>query len=796
MFFILSLLDFFEKTQLIRFLCGLQLILAMVAFVIGQHFTCENIWLWVLLFAFVCGSIFVALFTYRFLTSMQKLHESAKIARSFLSIASELDEILILDASLTICYAKHWSVPPTDRDFSFENLVRSQFVDHNSALDLCKQSIESATYFEDVFQTVKVNTWDSECFIRVRVVPLYTKANAAPAYRAIILSDVTLYKSVPKDIPQALVKYIDAAPFGLLYINSAGNIIGLNETLQQWLHVSKNKTIGKHLSTISSVTPADVEAASRSWVFVTLNTRSSSHTQVCLFTSKISDECYALTFFKPNTPSIEDLLSSLPIPSLITDNVGKIRFMNPIIQQKYDMRVNSLFNEYLDNLSLRHLEGMLTGSAGAKELRLAHLDVTLMTCIHKWKNEEFIFQLVDTSEQKKLEQQFIQSQKTQAVGQLAGGIAHDFNNLLTAITGFSDMLLQRIMPNDPSYADIMQIKQNANRASNLVKQLLAFSRRQPLQPRTINVASTLADLSALIKRLIGAPVSFKLAQKRHLWQVKVDSGQFEQVIINLAVNARDAMPKGGTLTIESSNYTVASNQSIEDKTVRFGNKSTKSLSNENIPTGDYVLIKVSDTGCGIPRDMMGSIFEPFFSTKEVGQGTGLGLATAYGIVKQTGGFIFVESDVGVGTTFHIYLPRCNDSEEEPVKEKKLIQDLTGTETIMLVEDDEAVRLFATRALRDRGYRVIDAPNGQVAIEHVTEGMRPDVLVTDVSMPGMDGPTLGKKISEIIPNIPIIFTSGYAEETFRRDLSENKSMHFLPKPFTLRDLASKIREILG
>jgi two-component system cell cycle sensor histidine kinase/response regulator CckA len=728
---------------------------------------------------------------------MRKLHESAKIAKSFLSIASELDEILILDASLTICYAKHWSVPPTDRDFSFENLVRSQFVDHSGALDLCKKSIEDATYFEDVFQTIKVNTWDSECFIRVRVVPLYTKANAAPTYQAIILSNVTLCKLVPEDIPQTLVRYIDAAPFGLLYINSAGKIIGMNETLQQWLHVSKNKTIGKHLSTISSAKPADVEAASRSGVCVTLNTRTPFPSQVWLFTSKISDECYALTFFKSDIPSLEDLLSSLPVPSLITDNAGKIRFMNPVIQQKYDMRVNSLFSEYLDNISQRQLEGMLTGSAtvGIEEFRLENLDITLMTCIHKWRNEEFIFQLIDTSEQKKLELQFIQSQKTQAVGQLAGGIAHDFNNLLTAITGFSDILLQRIMPNDPSYADIMQIKQNANRASHLVKQLLAFSRRQPLQPRTINVANILADLSELIKRLIGAPVSFKLAQKRHLWPVKVDSGQFEQVIINLAVNARDAMPDGGTLTIESSNCTVSSSQFREDSPSRSENKRGKSLTHENIPIGDYLLIKVSDTGCGIPRDMMESIFEPFFSTKDVGQGTGLGLATAYGIVKQTGGFIFVESEVGVGTTFHIYLPRCNDSEEEPVKEKKLIQDLTGTETIMLVEDDEAVRLFATRALRDRGYRVIDAPNGQVAVEYIQEGMRPDVLVTDVSMPGMDGPTLGKKISEIIPNIPVIFTSGYAEETFRRDLSENQSMHFLPKPFTLRDLASKIREIL-
>lgn len=786
---------------MIRFLCGFQLILTAAAFVIGHYFSLEDVWICAISIVFACASISYVFVAYRFLLRLQRSHASAKIAKSFLSISSEIDEILILDASLTICYAKHWSVPPTNRDFSFETLVRSQFVDHNGALDLCKQAIEHATYFEDVFQTVKINTWDAECFIRVRVVPLYTNTSARPTYRAIILSDVTLYKSTQpsEDLPQPLVKYIDAAPFGLAYINSTGKIIGLNETLQQWLHVSKSKTIGKQLSAISSVTPGDVEAASRSGVFVRLNTHiSSQNNQVWLLTTKISSDCYALTFFKPDIPSLDSLLSSLPVPSLITDSAGTIKFMNPIIQSKYDIRCSALFSEYFDPSSQRQLEAMLAGTTDANsvELRLARSDVTLMICMHKWTNEEFIFQLIDTSEQKKLEQQFIQAQKTQAVGQLAGGIAHDFNNLLTAITGFSDMLLQRIMPNDPSYADIMQIKQNANRASHLVKQLLAFSRSQPLQPRTTNVANVLADLATLIKRLIGAPVNFRLTQKRHLWPVKVDSGQFEQVIINLAVNARDAMPNGGTLSIESSNCTISPSQTTEKKTAPSGDKVAKIWWHENIPAGDYVLINVSDTGCGIPRDLMESIFEPFFSTKAVGQGTGLGLATAYGIVKQTGGFIFVESEVDVGTTFHIYLPRCQESEGEQVKEKKLIQDLTGTETVMLVEDDDAVRLFATKALRDRGYRVVEAANGQAAMEYIQEGVRPDVLVTDVSMPGMDGPTLGKKISEFIPNLPIIFTSGYAEETFRRDLSENKSMHFLPKPFTLRDLTSKIREILG
>jgi two-component system cell cycle sensor histidine kinase/response regulator CckA len=555
---------------------------------------------------------------------------------------------------------------------------------------------------------------------------------------------------------------------------------------------------------ISNVATGDATniIGAQNGIYITLNAISTTSSfskkvpvPVLLFSTKISDDYFALTLLKPSLPLAEDLLLALPVPSFVTDKAGKIKVMNPVIRDTYDIKPNEYFGNYLDDISKRQLEIMLSDDTNttAAELKFVNSDITAMTCLNKWKHDEFIFQLIDTSEQKKLEQQFIQAQKTQAVGQLAGGIAHDFNNLLTAIIGFSDMLLQRIVPNDPSYADIMQIKQNANRASNLVKQLLAFSRRQSLQPRKINLTNVLSDLSALLRRLIGSQVSFRLIQGRDLWSVKVDAVQFEQVIINLAVNARDAMPAGGTLTIESSNYTVSARRGKNGKAAG----KAALLDTDDLPVGDYVLIQVTDTGCGIPKELVKSIFEPFFSTKAVGQGTGLGLATAYGIVKQTGGSISVESEVGVGTTFRILLPRCKDhDDDEPVKERKLVQDVTGTETILLVEDDDAVRAFVVRALRDRGYQVVDAENGQTAMEYIKDGIKPDILVTDVSMPGMDGPMLGKLVSEVIPNIPVIFVSGYAEETFRRDLSENKSMHFLSKPFTLRELASKIREILG
>jgi two-component system cell cycle sensor histidine kinase/response regulator CckA len=388
--------------------------------------------------------------------------------------------------------------------------------------------------------------------------------------------------------------------------------------------------------------------------------------------------------------------------------------------------------------------------------------------------------MIDTTEQKKIEQQFYQAQKIQAVGQLAGGIAHDFNNLLTAIIGFCDLLLQRVMPNDPSYADIMQIKQNSNRASTLVKQLLAFSRRQSLQPRVISAKNILTEISSLLRRLIGSQINFRVVNEKNLWPVKADVSQLEQVIINIVVNARDAMNGKGDLTVETSNYTNTIQQSV---------------GNDVLLPGDYVLIRISDSGCGIAADLIPSIFDPFFSTKELGQGTGLGLAMVYGIVKQTGGAIGVESKVGSGAVFSVYLPRCHDEDVIVETKNPVISDITGNETILLVEDEEAIRIFAGRALRDKGYRVIEAANGEIALSLIEQGNIPDILITDVSMPKMDGPALQNAVHQHIPNIPVIFTSGYAEETFRQNLSKDQTICFLPKPFTIRELASKVRDII-
>ncbi len=396
----------------------------------------------------------------------------------------------------------------------------------------------------------------------------------------------------------------------------------------------------------------------------------------------------------------------------------------------------------------------------------------------------FIAHFIDTTEQKSLERQFVQSQKMQAVGQLAGGIAHDFNNLLTAMIGFSDLLLLRHRPGDQSFADIMQIKQNANRAANLVRQLLAFSRQQTLQPKVLDLTDILAELSHLLRRLIGENIELNMTHGRDLGRVKADQGQLEQVIINLAVNARDAMDGGGTLTIKTENF------ALSRVTKRKG---------ETLPPGGYTQIEMSDTGCGVARENLDRIFDPFFTTKEVGAGTGLGLSTVYGIVKQTGGFVFVESQVGKGTTFSILLPHHVQTESEASEEDQQVEetrDLTGVGTLLLVEDEDAVRAFSARALRNKGYDVLEARSGEAALELLNE--KPgaiDLLITDVVMPRIDGPTLVRQVRSERPDLKVIFISGYAEDAFRKRLDQDAGIHFLPKPFSLKQLAGKVKEVM-
>lgn len=383
---------------------------------------------------------------------------------------------------------------------------------------------------------------------------------------------------------------------------------------------------------------------------------------------------------------------------------------------------------------------------------------------------------------RELEEQFRQAQKLETIGRLAGGIAHDFNNMLSAIIGYSEMILRSLREGDPLRRDIEQIRKAAERSAELTRQLLAFSRRQVFELKVVNLNSIIKNMEDMLRRLIGEDIALQTILPEGLWNVKVDPGQIEQVIMNLVVNARDAMPNGGTLTIDTTN--VVLDEEYASRHV-------------GVQPGEYVMLAVSDTGCGMTEEVKSHLFEPFFTTKEKGKGTGLGLSTVYGIVKQSGGNIWVYSEPGRGTTFKIYLPR---SLEKPdvVKTRKAFDKLdTGTETILVVEDEPMLRGLARRILELAGYRVLEASNAQEALAVFEKNAQAvDLVITDVVMPGMSGKELAKRLEQMAPGLKVLFTSGYTENAIVNHGVLEPGVDFIQKPFTPSALARKVREVLG
>jgi two-component system, cell cycle sensor histidine kinase and response regulator CckA len=492
---------------------------------------------------------------------------------------------------------------------------------------------------------------------------------------------------------------------------------------------------------------------------------------------------------------VEQLLSNLPLGLALVNRDGRFLFANdsfarvagltPDAMPPYpgDLVISEDKSAVSDSIR-RYAAGQAHSGDIAVRLKDQPDEVIALSIagVRGLGDAAVLIGLKDNSEETKLKRQVAQATKMQAVGQLAGGVAHDFNNILTAIIGYCDLMLLRHPPGDSDYDDIQQIRQNSNRAASLTRQLLAFSRQQTLRPQILQLPDVVAEVSHLLKRLLGETVKLDVQHGRSIGVVRADPGQLEQVIVNLGVNARDAMPDGGTLLIET--------KAVNKADVR-------AMRSEILPIGDYALLSITDAGTGIAKEHLAKIFEPFFTTKEVGKGTGLGLSTVYGIVKQSGGFIFADSEIGKGTRFDIYLPVHEGGMPPPVTLATLDappKDVWGTGRLLIVEDEPMVRAVAERALARQGYTVETACDGEEALALFAEGKSYDLVVSDVVMPNMDGPAMARELRKQRPDMRILFMSGYAEEQLRQSINLDK-VAFLPKPFSVQQIAEAVRDAL-
>ena len=501
---------------------------------------------------------------------------------------------------------------------------------------------------------------------------------------------------------------------------------------------------------------------------------------------------------------VENLLANLPLGLALLDRDGRFLFANDSFAKMAGLADGSL-PPYPGDLVIRedkgaladavrrHAGGQLTSGDLAVRPHGRPDEVLSLTLsgVRGLGEAAVMLSLKDSGEETKLKRQIAQQTKMEAVGQLAGGVAHDFNNILTAIIGHCDLMLLRLTPGDSHYDDIQQIKNNSNRAASLTRQLLAFSRQQTLRPQVLQLPDLVSDVSNLLKRLLGEQVKLEVRHGRGLGPVRADPGQLEQVIVNLGVNARDAI-------IDAVRRSGAKNGTVTIEPAAVGPADVRAMESDVLPEGDYIRLSVTDSGTGIPKDVLGKIFEPFFTTKEMGKGTGLGLSTVYGIVKQSGGYIFARNVKGGGARFEVFLPvhktargetgrRIEKAQEKP-------QDTWGTGTILLVEDEDMVRAVAERALTRQGYTVETASDGEEALEIFAQGRAYDLIVSDVVMPNMDGPAMARELRKKRPDLPILFMSGYAEEQLRQSIDLD-NVAFLPKPFSVQQIAEAVGDVL-
>ena len=594
---------------------------------------------------------------------------------------------------------------------------------------------------------------------------------------------------------------------GSYLLNQDGVIISANEN---FLRIFELEAIKRHTLFSDFLSKNQSDTAKDEAVFITsTGTMFKAYITQEVFYDK-SNNSYTCGLLTPKKFSLTDYQLNpcfihAPIAMAQCNLDGKIIKYNKAFEALTDGQNQGYIFEHVTPVYSKKIKKYLQGSAinnmsiEGQLCNKTYVKIYMNKLVHN--NEiSVVCYITDSADRKSLETQLEQSQKLQAIGQLAGGIAHDFNNILTAIIGFCDLLLIQHPATDPSFRDIMQIKQNANRATNLIKQLMAFSRKQTLQPKILDINNIVADLSQMIKRLISEDIELKIYYDKNIGLVKVDMCQLEQVIVNLVVNAKSAMNSGGVLTLRTYNLQVDASTAprgmfVPDK--------------DQVEHGEYVVLEVIDTGHGMDKQITKKIFDPFFSTKSESYGTGLGLSTVYGIVKQTGGYVYVHSKVGEGTKFMILLPRVYLAEGQRVEEHLLSseppeechlmleegQECSSSASVLLIEDEDPVRAFTSKALSKRGFRVIDTNSGKEAIE-TAKSTHIDIVISDVVMPGTSGPETVAEILKIQPNVKVMFVSGYAEEIFYQHKSINlDEMFFLSKPFTLKQLLQKVSEAL-
>lgn len=705
-------------------------------------------------------------------------------------------------------------------------------VEASEAIYRLANSARDGQWDEEEFRLSRnlVEGGSGPCWYRASVRPLERKPGALRIWQ---IADVTRERREQESFFQDLqhaIDYLDHAPAGFFAADEDGRVTYLNATLAGWLGIDLASFKPGSL-TVDDFTTRDGRAFLRAMgdeagdsrtriLDVDLKKTNGQRLPVRLLRQTIRASDGA-----PGPARTLVLNRSIENEGVTTHEAAEMRFMrffnsSPMAIASLDgtgraTRANAAFARLFGHgaaegtigfdevIGAEHREAIAAalGAAGAGQAGILPVDVDIagdqprsvrlyfstISDLADDSGDATIVYGVDFTDQRALEEQFARAQRMQAIGNLAGGIAHDFNNVLTIITASVDFLLLNHRSGDPSFQDLLLIKQSANRAASLVRQLLAYSRRQTMRPKMLSLTDVVADMHLLLKRISGDIVKLERHHGRDLWPVMADIGQFEQVITNLVQNARDAMPEGGTITIATRNV-------AEDEVGAFGYA--------ELGSADYVLVEVEDTGSGMSEELTERIFEPFFTTKEIGKGTGLGLSMVYGIVKQSGGFVFVESTLGTGTVFRIFLPRHVPTEVAPARIETTGQasnakmDLSGTASILLVEDEDHVRAGNVRALKMRGYEVHEASSGIEALEVMEEiGGQIDLVVSDVVMPEMDGPTLLREMRKTRPELKFIFVSGYAEDAFAKNLPDGEKFGFLAKPFSLRELAVAVRDML-